>query len=37
MPIVPIRGLAEKGILRDPSPYELDLTDLRHLRCAEAG
>jgi len=25
MPIVPIRGLAAKGILRDPSPYELDL------------
>jgi hypothetical protein len=25
MPTVPIRGLAEKGILRDPSPYQLDL------------
>lgn len=25
MPIVPVRGLAEKGILADPSPYQLDL------------
>lgn len=25
MPIFPVRGLAEKGILRDPSPYQLDL------------
>lgn len=25
MPIVPVRGLAAKGILRDPSAYELDL------------
>lgn len=25
MPIIPVRGLAAKGILRDPSPYELDL------------
>lgn len=25
MPTVPVRGLAEKGILHDPSPYELDL------------
>jgi hypothetical protein len=23
--IIPVRGLAEKGILRDPSPYQLDL------------
>src|SRR5689334_6488010 len=22
--IIPVRGLAEKGILRDPSPYQLD-------------
>jgi len=25
MPNVPVRGLAEKGILHDPSPYQLDL------------
>src|ERR1700722_9857042 len=25
MPIFPVRGLAEKGILRDTSPYQLDL------------
>ena len=23
--IIPVRGLAEKGILRDPSPYQLDV------------
>lgn len=23
--IIPVRGLADKGILRDPSPYELDM------------
>lgn len=25
MPIIPVRGLAAKGVLRDPSPYQLDL------------
>lgn len=25
MPIFPVRDLAQKGILRDPSPYQLDL------------
>lgn len=25
MPIIPVRGLASKGILRDPSAYQLDL------------
>lgn len=25
-PIIPVRGLAEKGVLTDPSPYQLDLS-----------
>ena len=25
MPIFPVRGLAEKGVLTDPSPYQLEL------------
>ena len=25
MPIIPVRELAAKGILRDPSPYQLDM------------
>lgn len=26
MPIFPVRGLAERGVLTDPSPYQLDLS-----------